>query len=95
MSSRNKFLYSKKTKSYQFPFHIVVKQHDRRKVLYITYGGGRKNGGGAWSENLDNVHPRTLNMIKDYLGQHVVDDLMDLDQKPTKTKHENKSSDRA
>ena len=89
MASRNKLIYSKKSKSYQFPLHIVVKQHDRRRVLYVTYGGGKKSGGGAWSENLDNVHPRTLNMIKDHLGSHVIEDLINLDKEVAKAKKKN------
>ena len=76
--SKTKFLYSKKTHQPQWPFHVVVKQHYNKKILYISYGGGRKEGGGAWSENLNNVHPRTSNMIKDYLGQRTVDDLLAL-----------------
>ena len=73
--AKSRLLYSKKTKSWDYSFHVVVKQHNNKKILYITYGGGRKNGGGAWSENLMNVHPRTMNMIKDYLGATTVEEI--------------------
>ena len=62
-TSNNKFLYSKKTHPPKHPFQVVIKDHKGRKVLYVTYGGGRKLGGGAWSENLNNINPRTINMI--------------------------------
>lgn len=74
-TNTTKFLYSRKTSPPKHPFQVVVKDHDQRKVLYITYGGGRKNGGGAWSENLNNVNPRTLNMIYNYLGQRCISDI--------------------
>lgn len=76
--AKNRLLFSKKTKSWDYSFHIVVKQHHNKKILYVTYGGGRKDGGGAWSENLTNVHPRTMNMIKDYLGEKTVEELNSL-----------------
>lgn len=73
--AKSKLLYSKKTKSWDYSFHVLVKEHGNKKILYITYGGGRKEGGGAWSENLANAHPRTMNMIKDYLGEKVVEEI--------------------
>jgi len=76
--AKSKMLYSKRTKPPKYSFHIVVKQHYNKKILYITYGGGRKSGGGAWSENITNIHPRTLNMIEEYLGSKAVDDLKKL-----------------
>ena len=55
-----------------------IKQQKNRRVLYITYGRGRKYGGGAWSENIDKVHPSTYKMIRDHLGQPAVDELKKL-----------------
>lgn len=81
-SNDTKFIYSKKTVPPVHPFQVVIKEHNKRKVLYITYGGGRKSGGGAWSENLNNVNPRTINMINDYLGEKCIEDI----QKHTKSR---------
>ena len=74
-SNDTKFIYSKKTALPVHPFQVLIKEHNKRKVLYVTYGGGRKSGGGAWSENLNNVNPRTINMIYDYLGQKCIEDI--------------------
>tara|TARA_B100001123_G_C15073975_1_gene932777 strand:+ start:100 stop:438 length:339 start_codon:yes stop_codon:yes gene_type:complete len=82
--AKSRLLYSKKTKPWDYSFHVVVKQHHNKKIVYITYGGGRRFGGGAWSENLTNVHPRTMNMIKTYLGQKTVDEIEALLQQKTK-----------
>ena len=79
--ANSKFLYSKKTKLPDFPFQVVVKDHGERRVLYVTYGGGKKTGGGSWSESLNNVHPRTMNMIRERLGEEIVLELEKL-QKP-------------
>ncbi|MBM88266.1 MAG: hypothetical protein CMQ41_07780 [Gammaproteobacteria bacterium] len=76
--ANNKMLYYKSTRPPKWPFNVVVKKHGSRTILYITYGGGRKSGGGAWSENLNNVHPRTMSMIEDYLGEKTVKEIMNL-----------------
>jgi hypothetical protein len=77
--TKNKFLYTRSIKHRNIvPFHIVVKQHKNRRILYVTYRGGKKSGGGAWSENLSNVHPRTYSMILEIFGEKVIEDLKDL-----------------
>jgi hypothetical protein len=78
LMTKKKFLYSRFTQSPLPPIHIVVKQHKNRRILYVTYRGGRKSGGGAWSENLANLHPRTLNMILEIFGEKTVEDLQKL-----------------
>ena len=76
--AKSQMLFYKATRPPEWPFNVVVKRHGNKTIIYITYGGGRKTGGGAWSENLANVHPRTMNMVKDYFDQDTVDNIMAL-----------------
>ena len=70
-----KHIYSRFTRSPKHPFSVVVKRNKARIILYVTYGGGRKKGGGSWSEDIKRVHPRTYNMIESYFGPNVVEQL--------------------
>jgi len=72
---KKQHLYSRFTRSPKHPFSVVVKDHATRIILYVTYGGGNKNGGGSWSEDMTRIHPRTLNMILSYFNDSVIEEL--------------------
>ena len=89
---KSKMLFYKATKPPEWPFNVVVKRHGNKTIIYVTYGNGRNKGGGAWSENLANVHPRTLTMIADYFDQETVEDIKRLVNKPKSTTRDRKKN---
>jgi len=74
----NQVLFNRKTKQSDFPFQIIVKQQYNQRVLYVSYGEDIRNGGGIWSEDLNNIHPRTVVMIEERLGKDTVSRLLSL-----------------
>tara|TARA_B100000945_G_scaffold50995_1_gene36712 strand:+ start:101 stop:397 length:297 start_codon:yes stop_codon:yes gene_type:complete len=71
MKNKKNYLFSAFSRPPKFPLSVVVKSHRDRDVIYVTYGNGRKNGGGSWSEDITNMNPRTLVMISKYLSPKV------------------------
>lgn len=66
-------IYFKRSRPSDFPFSIAVKDCSGKKLLFVTYGEDIKGGkGGVWSETIGNIHPRTLAMIEERLGEDVV-----------------------
>jgi hypothetical protein len=63
------YLFSAFTRPPRHPFSVVIKEHKTKDMLYVTYGRGRKHGGGSWSEDIRNIHPRTISMIENYFDQ--------------------------
>ena len=70
-NKRKNYLFSAFSKPPRHPLSVVIKSHRERDVIYITYGHGRKNGGGSWSEDLTKLNPRTMAMIKNYFPDKI------------------------
>jgi len=89
---KKQHLYSRFTRSPKHPFSVVVKDHATRIILYVTYGGGKKNGGGSWSEDMTRIHPRTLNMILSYFNDSVIEELELIKEEAMKRKSKYKKN---
>tara|TARA_B100000131_G_scaffold319511_1_gene365563 strand:- start:2109 stop:2408 length:300 start_codon:yes stop_codon:yes gene_type:complete len=70
---KKNYIFSAFSRPPKFPMSIVIKNHTNKDILYVTYGGGRKKGGGTWSEDLANINPRTMVMISNYFSKKVFD----------------------
>ena len=68
---KRNYIFSAFSRPPNFPLSVVIKAHANRDIIYITYGGGRKTGGGTWSEDLRNINPRTMNMISKYFSPKI------------------------
>tara|TARA_B100000427_G_scaffold251609_1_gene214850 strand:+ start:227 stop:523 length:297 start_codon:yes stop_codon:yes gene_type:complete len=68
---KKNYIFSAFSRPPNFPLSIVIKNHTHKDILYVTYGGGRKKGGGTWSEDLSNVNPRTMIMISNYFNEKI------------------------
>jgi hypothetical protein len=69
--ARKNYLFSAFSKPPRHPLSVVIKAHKTRDVLYVTYGKGRANGGGSWSEDLTKINPRTIEMLKGYFPEKI------------------------
>jgi hypothetical protein len=65
------YLFTAFTKKPRNPLSIIIKEHDTKDVLYVTYSNGPQNGGGSWGEDLRQLNDRTVNMIKESFSAEV------------------------
>ncbi len=93
-SKRKKnYIFSAFSRPPKFPLSVVIKSHTNKDIIYVTYGGGKKHGGGTWSEDLKNINPRTMNMISEYFSPKIYARLENVIKKTNNTRAGNENAE--